>query len=366
MEHNQYDVPFAILYSVEETWVENLKISGATPVKSRKRCVLEGAIGIPDVHIASPASLDLEESSKGYASAFRLATEVGDPIVLRTHDGTLPEPYVQGFGSRGFGDPCNAVVVCPIRPTGRENVVGFMILGLNPRQGYDDDERQFIDILTRQIATSVASVALLDEEIRRGRTYAQEAALQQAKLEDQLDLRTQELMNSETKFELMSSMSPVGMMTADLAGRIAYANQAWYNITGHPGGIDTKESWLELFEAEEMHKIEGIFEKLLTSHEPTTFEIRLRKPWIKNLPDGETVRMRTWVLVNGYVEELDDGTPGGVRSTVTDISEQKWAEEVQKRRMEEAIVSLSVEYEPRKHLAESLRNANDNRKLSLT
>lgn len=326
---------------MEETWVENLKTSGATPVRSRKRCVLEGSLGVPDAHIASPANLALEESSEGYCSVFRKATEIGDPVILRTQDGTLPERYVRGFGSRGFGDPCNAAVVCPIRPTGGENVVGFLVLGLNPRQGYDDDERQFIDILSRQIATSVAAVALLDEEIRRGRTYAQEAALQQAKLENQLDLRTQELMNSENKFELMSSMSPVGMMTADLAGRIAYANQAWYNITGHPGGVDTKESWLDLFADEDVSKIAGEFARLITSHEPTTFEICMRKPWIKELPDGEIVRTPTWILVNAYVEELEDGTFRGARSTVTDISEQKWAEEVQKRRMEEAIVNAA-------------------------
>lgn len=206
LDSNHYDVPFMILYSVEETWLENPKASDGEHMRSHKTCTLEGSLGIPDDHITTPARLNLEEGTDGYSSAFRKAIEVEDSIILRIEDGTLPEAYVNGFGSRGFGDPCNAAVVCPVRPTGGENVVGFLVLGLNPRQGYGDEERQFIDILSRQIATSVAAVALLDEEVRRGRTYAHQAVLDQAKLERQLDRRTQELMNSENKFEIMAGL----------------------------------------------------------------------------------------------------------------------------------------------------------------
>jgi hypothetical protein len=109
--------------------------------------------------------------------------ETEDHVLLRRQDGSLPESHVRDFECRGLGEPCNDAVVCPIHPTGGQNIVGFLVLGLNPRIGYDEDERQFIDILRRQIATSVAAVVLLDEEIRRGRTVAEEAALGQAKLE---------------------------------------------------------------------------------------------------------------------------------------------------------------------------------------
>jgi hypothetical protein len=225
LESNHNDVPFAILYSVEEIWENDIKASGATQIRPRKICTLEGSLGVPAGHVAAPAILHFEEGAEGYSSAFRKAMETEDHVLLRRQDGSLPESYVTDFECRRFGDPCNAAVVCPIRPTGGENIVGFLVLGFNPRLGYDEDDRQFIDILRRQIATSVAAVVLLDDEIRRGRTVAEEAALGQAKLKQQLDMTYKELMESENKFEVMADDAPVGMVTADTSGSIIYAKQ---------------------------------------------------------------------------------------------------------------------------------------------
>ena len=336
LESNHNDVPFAILYSVDEVWHDGMKASGAMQFQSRKVCVLEGSLGIPAGHIAAPASLDLEDGSEGYSSAFREAMETEDHVLLRRHDGSLPESYVMGFECRGFGEPCNAAVVCPIRPTGGENIVGFLVLGLNPRQGYDEAERQFIDILNRQIATSVAAVVLLDEEIRRGRRVAEEAALDQAKLEEQLDITTKELMKSENKFEIMADDAPVGMVTADTSGRILYANKAWYDISGHPGTSHDAESWIALFEDPDF--VQSVFTKLLTTGEPLTVEARLKKPWVKETSNGEILKIPTWILVSAHVDKLENGSIKNLRCTVTDISQQKWAEEIQKRRTDEAIV----------------------------
>lgn len=46
------------------------------------------------------------------------------------------------------------------RSTG-QNVLGFLLIGVNPHKKYDDDYTLFIELLSRQLATSLAvSVAI--------------------------------------------------------------------------------------------------------------------------------------------------------------------------------------------------------------
>lgn len=106
-----------------------------------------------------------------------------------------------------------AVVVVPIHPTTGESILGFLVIGVNPRRPYDDDYSLFIQLLTRQLATSMASAMLFEEEIRRGQRAARLAALDRQELSKQLDLRTQEAVESETKFTRMAEFAPVGMFS---------------------------------------------------------------------------------------------------------------------------------------------------------
>lgn len=59
--------------------------------------------------------------------------------------------------------------------------------------------------LCRQLGTSLASVVLFEEEIRRGQRAAKLAALDRIELSEQLAARTQEAIESETKFTRMVS-----------------------------------------------------------------------------------------------------------------------------------------------------------------
>lgn len=49
-------------------------------------------------------------------------------------------------------------------------------MGTNPRRPYDEDYDLFVQLLGRQLATSVASVVLFEEEIRKGEKAAKMAA----------------------------------------------------------------------------------------------------------------------------------------------------------------------------------------------
>lgn len=167
-----------------------------------KSCVLEGALGVPEGHPAAPTRLDLKRSRGGFIPAFRDAMKTREPKVLTINDGTLSESLIEGLEWRGFGEPCSLAIVSPIRPTTGENVLGFLVLGnctlvpdrymytdlkgINPRRPYDKYYESFIKLLNRQLATSLASVTLWEEETRKGQTAAEAAALERSRLSEEL------------------------------------------------------------------------------------------------------------------------------------------------------------------------------------
>lgn len=194
------------------------------------QCILEGTLGVPDGHRASMSPLDLKTSDEGFAPHLRESMKADKPILLTVEDGTLSSDLIEGLEWRGFGDPCQSAVVCPIHPTTGESILGFLVLGINPRRPFDDDYSLFIQLVSRQLATSMASVVLFEEEIRRGQRAARLAALDRQELSKQLDLRTQEKVESETKFTRMAEFAPVGMFIANSNGQITYSNDAWWCV----------------------------------------------------------------------------------------------------------------------------------------
>lgn len=228
----KYDVPLAILYSVHE---DARSLTGTHSLYNfPKVCHFEGALGVPEGHRIAPPTISLRGDMDGLAPMFREALQSQYPLVLQSQDGSLPESLTQGLGWRGFGDACQSFVVCPIRPTREENVMGLLLLGLNPRRPYDNDYRQFISLLNQKLTTTLASTILLEEEARRGRNAAQEAAYQQARLEAKLADRTREATESLKKFEAVADFIPIGMAFQNAQGVLTYANDAWHRITGNP------------------------------------------------------------------------------------------------------------------------------------
>lgn len=235
----EYDIPLAALYSVSDDSLTGLMQNfpetrpHASP-NSSKICRFEGGLGVPEGHMLASSTISLRISEQGPAPIFRAAVQSPHPLVLQTADGSLPESLLQGLKWRGFGDACHSAVLLPIRPTREENVMGLLLLGLNPRRPYDNDYRQFISLLNQKLTTTLASTVLLEEEARRGRNAVQEAAYEQARLESKLADRTREATESLKKFEAVADFIPIGMAFQNAQGVLTYANDAWHRITGNP------------------------------------------------------------------------------------------------------------------------------------
>lgn len=165
--------------------------------QSSKLFRLEECIGIPRGRVSVPETVS-QYDPNGFAVYFEETSCANDMLYRSVDEGSLDAALLDGLYSKGFLDQCGSAVMLPITPTTghsstRDTALGFVVLGLNTRRPFDSDYQQFIKVLRRQLTTSMASVLLLEEEIKRGRTIAEQATLDQKILEDKLRQRTLEL-----------------------------------------------------------------------------------------------------------------------------------------------------------------------------
>ncbi|KAK7550432.1 hypothetical protein IWX49DRAFT_556445 [Phyllosticta citricarpa] len=346
---NTHDVGFAILYSVQDATAEgHVTIPDSA---GPKRYDLEGSIGVPDGHPARATPIDVTQGRDGFTAYFRNAAQCDEPLLLRVEDGTLPESLVQGIESRAWHEPCDAVVISPIRPTTghaltRDTAVGFLVIGLNSHRPYDEEYRTFINLLNRQITTSMASVLLLEEETKRGRTIAEQAAYDQFKIEELLRVRTQELEQSELQLKHFADGVPTGIFVLEftpdnMAGTYRYRNEKWFELTG-----DTREdtgSWRspiwQLMHPDDVPGTQVEWRKLMEEKTEVSFEFRIPRSKVNRVPKPPVDESFpcTWILCCAFSIVTEDGWLRSIVGSATDITAVKWAEGIQKRRMEDAL-----------------------------
>lgn len=334
LEYNEYDAPMVMVYSLSEDASESdAASSGSSGAASNKVCYLEGSLGIPAGHKAAPPVVDMKTGTKGFAASFRQALTTDRPIVLRVDDGTLDPTLLEDIEWRGFGDPSKVVVIAPIHPTTGESTLGFLVMGTNPRRPYDEDYDLFIQLLGRQLATSVASVVLFEEEILKGERAAQLAAQDRIELNNQLVARTQQAVEAENKFTRMAELAPVGIFIGNVDGKINFVNDAWYSISSYPRDVLVHDEWIKYVVDEDQPKVWDLWNTMLEKRCAISMEFRFKTPWGDKLGN----KGHTWVLTSASPERDEDGSTKRIFGSMTDISAQKFAENLQTRRMEEAV-----------------------------
>lgn len=335
LEFNKEDIPFVMVYSVSDDSESDMSSMHSGSLSHPPQLVLEASLGIPSGHSCLISPLDLKTSVEGFAPYMRDSmAQAGVPILLSKDDGTLAEDLMIGFDFRGDSGDCQAIVIFPIHPTtGGDSVVGFIVIGVNPRRPYDDDYKLFIHLLSRQLATSMASVVLFEEEIKRGQRAARLAALDRQELTQQLHLRTQEVEESELRFTRMAEFAPVGMFIADHEGLINYCNEMWWEVSQHqPRSEYNVNTWMDSVNDEDRSALEQIWKRMLDDKMAITHEFRF-----KRLRDHSSGAINNWVLMSAYPERHRDGSIKGIFGCITDISQQKLAEQIQYQRREEAV-----------------------------
>jgi PAS domain-containing protein len=322
LEENEQDAPLVLLYSVPKESTAPQSPDALADSPTACICILEGSLGVPEGHAAAPALLDLE-SDGGFAPAFRAATD-GHPQILRAEDGTLPEGLLENITWRGFGVPCNIVVVSPVYSTIANEMLGFIVIGLNPRRPYDADYQGFIDLLVSQVASPHVSAVILEEDARRRQAIVKQAAATQAKLSAELSARTKEFKESEAKFASFAMHVPVGLAILNADGAVVYANEHWYVVAREPRDTSQVDgwSWMDSVYPEDKPQVEEVWTRLLRDKLPVTFQVRLR-----TYPTStETSEKHVAVLCSAHVDLDDDGNIIRIMACLTDVSELKTVE----------------------------------------
>ncbi|EGX53941.1 hypothetical protein AOL_s00004g600 [Orbilia oligospora ATCC 24927] len=336
LETNPWDAPFAMLYSCKKTDATDSEVSSsyASSLSNTRVYSLEGTIGVPEGHPAAPAILDLKSNAEGFSIAFREALQIEGNIFLNVESGTLPADLMEGLDIQGFSeDMCTSTVVCPINPSS-ETPLGFLVLGINPRRPFDEDYRLFIQLLTRQLTTSIASVVLYEEEIRRAQRAVRLAALDRVELSHQLAIKSKEAEHSELKFTRLAEFAPVGVFIADFQGKISYYNDMFSEVSCHPRNLDVSR-WLESVHPADAARTEANWNEVIRGKKRKTWEFRWKTPWM--LPNHLGEQVDRWTLFSASPELDSDGMLLGVFGSITNISETKFAEDLQKRRVEEVV-----------------------------
>ncbi|KAK1752528.1 hypothetical protein QBC47DRAFT_59888 [Echria macrotheca] len=335
LQYNEFDVPFALIYSVDDGNDSDVSSMHSASFHGPPRILLEGSIGVPEGHRIAVPAMDLKSSNEGLGRYMRESLSCPtEPIVLSESDGSLPTDLLDDLAWGGYGDRCRTIVVFPVHPTtAGESVVGFIALGVNPRRPYDSDYRLFVNLLSRQLATSMASVVLLEEEVKGRQREARLAEQDRQQLSQQLHLRTQEAVESEYRFTKMAEFGPVGMFITDGSGHITYCNEKWWEISGHNRSPSTLDAWMESIRDEDRSGVENAWRRLVEEKAAVTHEFRFRGS--RRLQDGHSVD--NWALMSAYPETDEHGVLKSIFGCMTDISQQKWAEDFQKQRRDEAV-----------------------------
>ncbi|CAA9961490.1 Aerobic respiration control sensor protein arcB [Pyrenophora teres f. maculata] len=330
LNHNEYDVPFALLYSIADSEDPDTVDSPSSDVSTfpNKFCILEGTIGVLRGHSACPEKFNLRESYDTLTSAFSESTRTLEPKMLCATQGSLPETLLDAVQWRGYEDPSREAMILPLRPTNADNTCALLLLGINPRRAYDQEYRTFLEMLNRQIATSLASVLLFEDEVRRSKHEVELATLQKEQLSQQLQLQT-------TRMRRMTELSPLGMFLFEPGGRLLEANDRYYEMTG-VSPKEAEEPWsVEMMVGDSQRVSQEMWDYMVNEHRPASRELQFANSRVQPKDiDGQPIEY--WVLVNSQPEIDADGELVSIMGSITDISHLKWAQGLQERRLREA------------------------------
>ena len=307
------DIPFAIAWSLRFDAEEEIAPPGFLSEEVNRTSIMhEAAIGVPLDPSGCPVAHSLLAGNPSFVSAVKLACQNLETVRFSlAKDSNIS--HLLTLGERGFGDLPSLAILGPIMAGKQRDTLIFMI-GINPRCPFDEKYEQFIKALLSAITSTFES---LD---------AQEA------LE-----RTQEAVKQEQRAKSMVEASPVGSFMMRVDGEMIYVNSSWYDITGYDlaGGFNS-ESWLDIIHNDDRTKMASEWHKLSVEKQPRSFELRLKKQW--HTMDTHTEEYRTgatYILVSALFQSMGDEDL--VTGAITDISQQKWSEDVQMHQKDEAL-----------------------------
>jgi signal transduction histidine kinase/CheY-like chemotaxis protein len=147
---NPYDVPFALVYLLED---------------DAREAHLICASGIEHGATAAPALITLNDNAKW-------------PLhdVFETGTAKVISDVEERFGSLPGGpwpESCSTALILPIAASGYAKPSGFLLAGLSPRRIFDAEYRSFFDLVVGHISTAISNAREYEEERKRAEALAE-------------------------------------------------------------------------------------------------------------------------------------------------------------------------------------------------
>lgn len=232
---NPYDISFLRFYSVQQ--------GEETPVL--ETTLTDGGV----------------EEDTSIKELLRRALTAEAPIHLEAQNGSLPTPWQQLAMPHGFQCQAERAVVSPLRLNDGTKPYGLVVMGLNIRRHLDQEHQDFVDSILHTITAYSRSAMRRYEEARFRRQTAETTATTTLQLES---------------FAQMLEMSDVGYFNYDPDGTLRQANNAWYNLSGHPRitEVPVGFSFMDVVYEEDKEIVMAAWNRLAIGKEVVSFEMR--------------------------------------------------------------------------------------------
>jgi PAS domain-containing protein len=311
------------------------------------QAILHGSLGIPENHPLAPKEIKISQRQVGLMRWFQESERIGDRVVLRAEDGTLPPHLFEGIYS-SFQEVCRGVVICPLRQGPTEPIFGWIVYAANPRTVVNSQYLQFAAGLAGLVSAALISLISLQDEIAT-RTFSQEQAeFQKTTLSQKLQETEMHVKHQERILLTFVEHSSMGIFIFSPQGEFIYRNRRFNEIYHCENDTNfTLERALKVYTDPEFvgpfqHELGRIF----TEKQSVTFELRLQITWNPNdendrgmATSEDEVANRVWVIASAFPELDPEGEITQVLGCVTDISALKYSNFIQERRTTDAIES---------------------------
>lgn len=302
LQTSPYDITAMLLYTYDD------HMPGDTA-----NLFLESSIAVPESCGCYLEKANLETSHSGLMPLFRQANETRRRVVVDLADDGSSQyrGLFDGVTWRGFGERPRIIVISPLTVNGE--LLGFYVQGTNPRREYDDaTERSITEIIARL-------------ELK----WAESSSRERLHLREQRAERR--AIESENRLRSLAQNAPLGMYQIGLDRKIKWANDQFYDITGHDRSQSDMVHFREALAADERENDRRIMEDLLEGASRTVRDVSLRRTWEPPIHGDEASdEHHAWILAVTF-PLMESGKVSSLLGYFTDISRQKWAENVQSR-----------------------------------
>ncbi len=146
------DIPFLLLYLLDEKH-QSVRLACSVPADR--------------TNVACPGSIDLNDERNEPWPFSRVRTEAHIQVVRNL------ESRFKEVPPGPWADPPRAAAVLPLRSSLQGQLAGFMIVGLSSRIDFDENYRDFLNLISNQVATMIANARSYEEERKRAEALAE-------------------------------------------------------------------------------------------------------------------------------------------------------------------------------------------------